>query len=129
MPDNSNIWKQQEKIFEDLFKDTTAKRKQVEQAVRAASASIETIQTPPAKGIDFDRDQEYLDQLPKVTRIALLAINELIQQGKAEFLFLKDDELREFWESHMKDLGRIQARQAALNKLTDDEKRLLGLSN
>jgi hypothetical protein len=123
-----NIWKQKE-IIDDLFKETTTKRKQVEQAVRAASAAIETIQTPAAKGIDLERDQEYLDQLAKVSRIALLAINELIQQGKAEFLFLKDDELREFWEGHMKELGCIQARQAALDKLTADEKRLLGLSN
>jgi hypothetical protein len=121
-----NIWKQKEKIIDGLFSDTSTKKK-IEPAIRAASG--ETIQTPAAKGLDLERDQEYLDQLAKVSRIALLAINELIQQGKAEFLFLKDDELREFWEGHMKELGCIQARQAALDKLTADEKRLLGLSN
>ena len=75
----------------------------------------------------------------KLARIACAALTELEKVGKAEFLVLKNDELREWWEAHKEADRREQARiaeierqarvkQEALARLTDEEKELLGLA-
>lgn len=74
----------------------------------------------------------------KLARIACEALTELEKAGKADFLILKNDELREWWESHKeadrKEKARVaekerreRVRQEALDRLTDEEKELLGL--
>ena len=76
----------------------------------------------------------------KLARIACAALTELEKVGKAEFLVLKNDELREWWEAHKEADRREQARIAeierrervkeeALARLTEEEKELLGLAN
>jgi hypothetical protein len=74
----------------------------------------------------------------KLARIACEALTELEKVGKADFLILKNDELREWWEAHKeadrKEQARIaeaerreRVRKEALSRLTDEEKELLGL--
>lgn len=74
----------------------------------------------------------------KLARIACAALTELEKVGYAEFLVLKNDELREWWEKHKEEDRKEQARLAeverkervkreALARLTAEEKELLGL--
>lgn len=82
--------------------------------------------------------ERYKEQCDKLARIACAAMTELEKVGKADFLVLKDDELRNWWEAHKeadrKERARIaeierqeQVKQEALDRLTDEEKELLGL--
>ena len=76
----------------------------------------------------------------RLARFACAAMEELIKHGKADFLILKNEELREWWEKHLEDdrkareaeerkQRRIQIKKEALDKLTDEEKEVLGLNN
>lgn len=82
--------------------------------------------------------ERYKEQCDKLARIACAAMTELEKVGKADFLVLKDDELRNWWEAHKeadrKERARIaeierqeRVKQEALDRLTDEEKELLGL--
>ncbi len=87
-----------------------------------------------------DRDIKRLKaEADKLARIACKAMTELVKSGHADFLVLKDDEVREWWDKHQED-DRI-AREAeaekrrvaklkkeALAKLSDEEKQILGIS-
>ena len=75
----------------------------------------------------------------KLARIACKAMSALEEEGKADFLMLKDDELRAWWKKHKEDDAREQARIAekerrervkaeALASLSDEAKELLGLA-
>jgi len=86
-----------------------------------------------------DRDVQRLKkEADKLARFACAAMEELIKHGKADFLILKNDELREWWEKHQEEdrkareaeerkQRRIQIKKEALDKLTDEEKEILGL--
>ena len=74
----------------------------------------------------------------KLARIACKAMTELVKSGHADFLVLKDDEVREWWEKHQEadrkaqaekaeKARRAQLRKQALSKLSDDEKAALGI--
>jgi len=74
----------------------------------------------------------------KLARIACKAMTELVKSGHADFLVLKDDEVREWWDKHQEDDRKAQeakaekARKAklkreALAKLSDEEKKILGI--
>ena len=86
----------------------------------------------------YSRADEYKRQCDKLARIACAAMEELVRQGKADFLVLKNEEVREWWEAHVKADRAEKARVAeqerrerikreALDRLTDEEKELLGL--
>ena len=73
-----------------------------------------------------------------LARIACKAMTELTEQGKADFLLIKDDEVREWWEAHQiadrqareareKKERENRIRQEALAKLTPEEKKILGI--
>jgi hypothetical protein len=75
----------------------------------------------------------------KLARIACAALTELEENGIAEVLLLKNDELREWWAAHKEADRKEQARLAekerrarvkeeALARLSEEEKELLGLS-
>ena len=77
-------------------------------------------------------------QADRLARIACKAMDALEQDGRADLLLLKDDEVRAWWTEH-KEADR-KAREAeerkqalkaakarALAKLSDEEKVLLGL--
>jgi hypothetical protein len=87
----------------------------------------------------YSQREQYKEQCDKLARIACAAMEELVRQGKAEFLVLKNEELREWWEAHLeadrKEKARIaekerreRVKREALERLTDEEKELLGLS-
>jgi len=78
------------------------------------------------------------EQADRLARIACKAMTELVKSGKADFLILKDDEVREWWEQHQeadrkareeKERKQREAKikKEALAKLTDEEKKLLGI--
>jgi hypothetical protein len=74
----------------------------------------------------------------KLARIACKALTELESQGRADFLLLKDEEVRAWWEKHQEDdrrarekaearARRDQLKQEALAKLSDEERKVLGI--
>jgi cytosine/adenosine deaminase-related metal-dependent hydrolase len=74
----------------------------------------------------------------KLARIACKVITELMEQGKGDFLILRDDEVREWWEFHQeadrkareakeKKAHEARIRKEALSKLTAEEKKVLGI--
>ena len=86
----------------------------------------------------YNQREQYKEQCDKLARIACAAMEELVKHGKADFLVLKNEELRTWWEAHVKadraERARIaeierreRVRQEALDRLTDEEKELLGL--
>jgi hypothetical protein len=86
-----------------------------------------------------DRDIKRLkSEADKLARIACKAMTELVKQGKADFLVLKDDEVREWWEKHQEDDRKAQearlererrarVKKEALAKLSDEERKILGI--
>lgn len=77
-------------------------------------------------------------QADKLARIACKALEALEDMGKEDFLLLKDDEVREWWQQHKEADRRAreaeelkqrkkEAKARALAKLSDEEKVLLGL--
>lgn len=88
----------------------------------------------------YNQREEYKQQCDKLARIACAAMEELVRQGREDFLVLKNEEVRTWWEAHVKadraEKARIaeqerkeRVRQEALDRLTDEEKELLGLKN
>ena len=86
----------------------------------------------------YSRADEYKRQCDKLARIACAAMEELVRQGKEDFLVLKNPEVAEWWASHVKadraEKARIaeqerreRVKKEALDRLTDEEKELLGL--
>ena len=86
----------------------------------------------------WSRIEQYKEQCDKLARIACAAMEELVKQGKEDFLVLKNPEVAEWWVSHVKADRAEKARVAekerqervkaeALSRLTDEEKELLGL--
>jgi len=78
-------------------------------------------------------------ELDKMARIACAAMEELVEQGRADFLVIKNEEVREWWEAHVAADRAEKARVAeqerrerikadALARLSDEEKELLGLA-
>jgi hypothetical protein len=76
----------------------------------------------------------------KLARIACRALEALTQAGQADFLLLKDDETREWWVAHQeadrkareKEEARIRREElkaAALAKLTQEEREVLGIKS
>jgi hypothetical protein len=83
-------------------------------------------------------DREWKNKTDKLARIACKAMTELVEQGKADFLILRDDEVRDWWEAHQeadrkareareRKAHDAQVRKEALAKLTPEEKKILGI--
>jgi hypothetical protein len=78
---------------------------------------------------------------PRVTAtddMAQRIMDVLCENGQGDFLLLRDDEIREWWESVTKERKLIQRQEAerrrraevrerALNKLTAEERKILGI--
>lgn len=86
----------------------------------------------------YSQREEYKQQCDRLARIACAAMEELVKQGKEDFLILKNEEVRTWWEAHVaadrKEKARIaeierkeRVRAEALARLSDEEKELLGL--
>lgn len=87
---------------------------------------------------DERKIKELKAQADKLARIACKALGALEAMGKEDFLLLKDDEVRTWWQQHQEDDRRAQeaerikqerkeAKARAMAKLTDEDKILLGL--
>lgn len=91
---------------------------------------------------DYDSNSDKIRELKKqadmLARIACKALQELEDNKISEVLLLKDDEVREWWAKHKEadrkareakaeQRRRAQVKKAALSKLSDEEKELLGL--
>lgn len=77
--------------------------------------------------------------LKDMTTFAIAAMNELERDGKADFLLLKYDNLREWWTGHKAEEARKEAerlekeriarvKEEALAKLSMEERQVLGLA-
>lgn len=86
----------------------------------------------------YSQREEYKQQCDRLARIACAAMEELVKQGKEDFLVLKNPEVAEWWTAHVKADRAEKARIAeierkervkaeALARLSDEEKELLGL--
>ena len=75
----------------------------------------------------------------KLARIACKAMTQLEKSGRADFILIEDEEIREWWAAHKEADRKEQARVAelerkervkaeALARLSDEEKELLGLA-
>ena len=86
-----------------------------------------------------DRDVKRLKaEADKLARIACAAMTELEKMGKEDFLILKNEEVGHWWAAHKeadrKERERVaekarreRVKKEALDRLTDEEKELLGL--
>jgi hypothetical protein len=79
-------------------------------------------------------------QMDMLARIACKAMDALEEDGRADLLLLKDDEVRVWWEQHKEADRKERARVAekerkdrikaeALARLSQEEKELLGLAS
>ena len=86
----------------------------------------------------YSQREEYKKQCDKLARIACKAMEQLEKSGRADFILIEDDELRQWWSQHKeadrKEKARLaeierkkKVKEEALAKLSDEEKQLLGL--
>ena len=88
---------------------------------------------------DYDA-RDWKKKTDKLARIACKVLTSLAENDKSELLvqILKDDEVREWWEAHQAADRLAKAAKAelerkakikrdALAKLTDEEKKILGI--
>lgn len=89
--------------------------------------------------IDRRRDLDYIEKLAAGdSRTLLLTLAELVAQGKADFLFIEYPGISDYWHRHCSNLGKLRAKEdaivrkeelkkSALSKLTEEEKKALGI--
>ena len=94
-------------------------------SVKNNTTKTKTMKTTTKDNIHVYQPQDYIDSLSGVTKIAVIAISELVNQGKADFLFLRDEEVKNFWDKYLECENEL--RKTALAKLTQEEKKALGL--
>lgn len=105
---------------------------------------VETLQDLLSQLSDYEYSQEEIADkkpAPRTTAtddMAQRIMDVLCENGQGDFLLLRDDEIREWWESVTKERKRIQRQEAerrrraevrerALNKLTAEERKILGI--
>jgi hypothetical protein len=106
---------------------------------------VENLQDLLSQLSDYEYSQEEIADrkkpAPRVTAtddMAQRIMDVLCENGQGDFLLLRDDEIREWWESVTKERKRIQRQEAerrrraevrerALNKLTAEERKILGI--
>ena len=95
----------------------------------------------PCMSYDDDPGASLREQKKKtdmLARIACKALTELEKEGHADFLLLKDEEVRSWWEAHkiadakaqakkLEQEERERVKQEALAKLSPLEKKVLGI--
>ena len=101
----------------------------------------------PPRSYNTSETTKLKKQNDRLARIACKAMDELVKQGKADFLLLKDKEVREWYEKHKeadrkaaearakkrkaaeakrKEKARVEKlKAAALSKLTVEEREVL----
>jgi hypothetical protein len=92
----------------------------------------------PSYSDNTDELRRMKARIDLLARVACRALTELEDNGIADFLLLRDDETREFWEKHKEfdrkrkaaeaeKLRLEEVKKTALAKLTDEEKAALGV--
>jgi hypothetical protein len=92
----------------------------------------------PSYSDNTDELRRMKARIDLLARVACRALTELEDNGIADFLLLRDDETREFWEKHKEFDRKRKAEQAekrrkaaikkaALAKLSDEDKAALGI--
>lgn len=91
----------------------------------------------------YDSDRDKINELKKqadmLARIACKALTELEDNKIEDMLLLRDDEVREWWLKHKEDdrkardareakERRAAIKKAALSKLSEEEKEVLGIA-
>jgi hypothetical protein len=84
----------------------------------------------PCRDYDYDSasystsysNSQLVKQNDRLARIACKAMTALAELGKEDFLILKDDEVREWWEKHQA-ADRLAQREAELLKQLDEIKK------
>ncbi len=91
----------------------------------------------------YDSDRDKINELKKqadmLARIACKALAELEDNKIEDMLLLRDDEVREWWAKHKEDdrkakearesrERRAAIKKAALSKLSEEEKEVLGIA-
>lgn len=77
---------------------------------------------------DFPEEMETRKKLDIVSRIACKALQHIEDSGDGlEMLILKDPETAKWWTAHKEADRKERAKEAALAKLTKEERKLLGL--
>jgi hypothetical protein len=91
-----------------------------------------------ARNSDDHEVRKVKREADRLARIACQAMQTLEDMGKADFLLLKDTEVREWWAAHKEadrkareafeaKLRREELKAAALAKLTPEERAALGI--
>jgi hypothetical protein len=91
-----------------------------------------------ARNSDDHEVRKVKREADRLARIACQAMQALEDMGKADFLLLKDTEVREWWAAHKEadrkareafeaKLRREELKAAALAKLTPEERTALGI--
>ena len=94
----------------------------------------------PCRDDSSSYDYSAQERADKMTRIACKVMTELVDEGRAEFLLIRDDEIREWWSAHQEFDRQRRAeeyqreteaalKKEALAKLSDQEKQALGLTH
>jgi len=98
----------------------------------------QSYETGWAKGSDDYEIRRIKREADRLARVACQAMQTLEDMGKADFLLLKDEEVREWWTAHKEAdrkareafearLRREELKAAALAKLTEEERAALGI--
>ncbi len=104
---------------------------------------LDALQTKIAEECNGDEEdvvpRNNTNKVPTVTQpMAERIMDALCEDGRGDFLLLKDDEIREWWQAVTKRRTaeakkraaaerRIRVREEALKKLTAEERKVLGL--
>lgn len=136
-----SYWKGKEEVIDAR---TIARRKKfqdlIKQVKKESSTKIKEEPVPDYEHIQLDRrkDQDYIEKLPGDYQVIALLLCELISQGKADFLFIEYPQIQEIWQNLCTGLSKLRAKEteqnrireikeSALNKLTEEEKKVLGI--
>jgi len=98
----------------------------------------QSYETTWARDSDDYEIREIKREADRLARIACQAMQTLEDMGRADFLLLKDTEVREWWTAHKEadrkareaaeaKLRRDELKRAALAKLTPEERAALGI--
>lgn len=101
------------------------------QLIKALARDFETSMT-------YDSSQSLKKQCDRLANFATIAMMALEDNGHADFVLLKHDDLHKWWRMHKDEMAKVEEarivkerraeiKARALSRLTDEEKEALGL--
>lgn len=132
--------------FKINWPDISIDQRKLEEFIEAKKESEALVPRMSEPEIDYEpitidrrRDLDYIEKIADGdSRIILLTLAELVAQGKADFLFIEYPGISDYWHRHCTTLGKLRAKEdailrkeelkkSALSKLTEEEKKALGI--